>query len=191
MKKKKIFISSVQKEFKKERAMLFDYITSGPLLAEPMYLSGYIERMGTGTREIVKLCKESGLKEPEFVQEEIFRTILWRKQVEAQVEAPVTPPVTEQVTTEVTTEVTMEATTEVTTEVKKLLQNLVGEKTRKELQKKLELRNDEHFRKAYIIPALEAGFIEMTIPQKPNSRLQKYRLTEKGKQVLINKDEKD
>ncbi|HNZ54165.1 MAG TPA: DUF4062 domain-containing protein, partial [bacterium] len=55
-------------------------IPGNPLIAEPMYLSGYIERMGTGTREIVKLCNEEGLKEPEFIQEEMFRTIIWRKQ---------------------------------------------------------------------------------------------------------------
>ncbi|HSW59639.1 MAG TPA: hypothetical protein VLJ60_02505 [bacterium] len=52
----------------------------------------------------------------------------------------------------------------------------------------MELRNDEHFRKAYIVPALEAGLIEYTIPDKPNSRLQKYRLTEKGKKVLKNNE---
>jgi hypothetical protein len=35
-----------------------------------MYWNGTIERIGTGTRDIVKLCKNLGLKEPEFIQEE-------------------------------------------------------------------------------------------------------------------------
>ena len=48
-----------------------------------MYLAGYIERMGTGTGDIIRLCQEAGLeKAPEFIQEEIFKTILWRKNLE-------------------------------------------------------------------------------------------------------------
>jgi hypothetical protein len=52
--------------------------------------------------------------------------------------------------------------------------------TRSELQRHLGLRDDEHFRKAYLLPALAAGFIERTVPDKPQSRLQRYRLTVKG-----------
>ena len=36
------------------------------------------------------------------------------------------------------------------------------------------------FRRKYIHPLLEAGILELTIPEKPNSQNQKYRLTAKG-----------
>ena len=35
----------------------------------------------------------------------------------------------------------------------------------------------------YLKPALKQGLIEMTIPDKPNSPLQKYRLTALGKRL--------
>ena len=56
--------------------------------------------------------------------------------------------------------------------------------TRQQLREAIGLRDDEHFRRTYLIPALEAGLIEMTIPEKPRSSRQKYRLTAKGRQVL-------
>ncbi len=47
----------------------------------------------------------------------------------------------------------------------------------------LELKHRPTFLYDYLKPSLEEGFIEMTIPDKPNSRLQKYRLTIFGKQL--------
>jgi hypothetical protein len=71
-------------------------------------------------------------------------------------------------------------TTEVTTEVDRLAAALSGEMTRRDLQTALGLKNDEHFRKTYLLLALDAGVIEMTIPDKPNSRPQKCRLAPKA-----------
>lgn len=74
---------------------------------------------------------------------------------------------------------TPEVDTEVTPEVK-LLAVFSGEMTRQQLKTALGLKDDEHFRKSYLLPALKAGLIEMTIPDKPRSSRQKYRLTEKA-----------
>lgn len=40
------------------------------------------------------------------------------------------------------------------------------------------------FRRKYIYPLLESGILELTVPNKPNSRNQKYRLTTKGMSLL-------
>ena len=45
-------------------------------------------------------------------------------------------------------------------------------------------QNRTKFRDGLVKPLIEAGLLELTIPDKPRSRLQKYRLTEKGRQAL-------
>ena len=79
---------------------------------------------------------------------------------------------------------TQQVTTQVTTQVGALLSRMGGEMTRQAIQDALELANREHFRKTYLAPALEQGVIEMTVPNKPNSRSQRYRLTDIGEQWL-------
>ncbi len=45
-------------------------------------------------------------------------------------------------------------------------------------------RDRTKFRHQVMQPLLEAGWLEMTIPDKPTSRHQKYRLTAAGRQLL-------
>ncbi len=75
-------------------------------------------------------------------------------------------------------------TTEVTTEVERVLRALIGEMSRQELQEGLSLKNDEHFRKAYLLPALRSEMVEMTLPDTPRSSKQRYRLTALGQRWL-------
>ena len=75
----------------------------------------------------------------------------------------------------------MEDRREVTGEVTRLLMVCDDELTRRELQGRLKLKGEENFRNLILMPALDAGRMEMTIPEKPRSRLQKYQLTTEGK----------
>ncbi len=87
-------------------------------------------------------------------------------------------------TQQVTGEVTREVAEEVTGEVEEILARMRGEMTRQQPQEALGLRAEDSFRKRYLVPALGAGLIEMTIPDKPQGRFQKYRLTDKGRALL-------
>jgi Fic family protein len=71
-----------------------------------------------------------------------------------------------------------QVTPQVAPQVKELLKIMQGEMSREQLQSALGLKDRKSFRERYLIPALAQGLIEMTIPKKPNSSLQKYRLTQ-------------
>jgi Fic family protein len=62
-------------------------------------------------------------------------------------------------------------------QVKKIIEILKDkELSANEIMEKLGLKHKPTFRKNYLKPALEKGIIEMTIPDKPNSKNQKYKL---------------
>ena len=59
--------------------------------------------------------------------------------------------------------------------------------TSEQLRQALNLTHKGHFRRAYLQPALKSGLVEMTIPDKPTSRNQRYRLTPRGQKHLRRK----
>jgi ATP-dependent DNA helicase RecG len=68
-------------------------------------------------------------------------------------------------------------TADVTVEVATLLQVIHWGVPVPALQAAMGLRNAEHFRKAYLVPAMKADYLEMTLPDTPCSARQRYHLT--------------
>ena len=54
-------------------------VPGNPLLAEPLYLARYIEKAGTGTLDMITLCRMAGLPDPDFVEDgNEFVLTIWR-----------------------------------------------------------------------------------------------------------------
>jgi predicted ArsR family transcriptional regulator len=56
--------------------------------------------------------------------------------------------------------------------------------SRKEIFAAIGMNGDSRSFKRHIEPLIAADLIEMTVPDKPNSPLQKYRLTDSGKSTI-------
>jgi ATP-dependent DNA helicase RecG len=55
--------------------------------------------------------------------------------------------------------------------------------TRIEIQESLKLSDKRNFNINYLLPALKLDLVEMTIPDKPKSSKQHYRLTVTGEEL--------
>ena len=60
---------------------------------------------------------------------------------------------------------------------------------REALQQRLGLSDRKSFRQHWLAPALANGLIEMTLPDKPSSKRQQYRLSAKGRRLLQAREE--
>lgn len=152
-----------------------------PVIARVFKELGLIEQWGTGVRRIFAEARELGLPEPK-IEEIAMRlrfTVYLAEPLHIQTGA------TEQVETQVNEQVGEQVSEQVSEQVTAVLNACKNTpRTKVELLQMLGLANAYMNYKRHLLPLIEQGFIERTIPDKPNSRLQKYRLTEKGKRML-------
>ena len=92
---------------------------------------------------------------------------------------------------EPTPQVTPQDTPQVTGHVRQLVAVLTGAMSGARLQEALRLRDRNHFTNTYLRPALKAGLVEMTLPNKPTSRNQRYRRTAAGEALTQHIGAKD
>ena len=142
------------------------------LVSDLLHRIDFVEKAGTGIRRIRDEASAQDCPEPQF-EANSFVTVTFRPNPGVRAEAEEHP--MDRVAGGVTGEVTGEV---------RLLRVMSGEMTRQRLQEALGLKHEDHFREAYLTPALRSGLIEMTIPDKPRSSKQRYRQTAAGSEYL-------
>jgi ATP-dependent DNA helicase RecG len=141
-----------------------------PVIARFFREIGRADELGSGVRKLMKYGKAYGGSDPELVEGDVFRSIVKVPEFGPTDEGTLTPEVG----------------------IKSALSRHQVEILRKcrEDTALLDLmavtgRSDRtKFRHQVLNPLLEEGLIEMTIPDKPRSSKQKYRLTDTGKHLL-------
>ncbi len=134
------------------------------------------DELGSGMRNMMKYGKIYGGADPELIEGDVFRMIIKVPEFSG--------PIPEIIgTTQVASEVTAQTGTKLAlswhqVEIMRKCLESIGIV---ELMQ-IDGRTDRtKFRNQVLNPILEAGWLEMTIPDKPTSSKQKYRLTEKGR----------
>ena len=130
------------------------------------------EGRSTGIPKILRAMRQNGSPEPVFESDEDRTWFLVRLPVHARA--------ANEVSGQDTSQDTLQDTDQVTDHVEHLVAVLTGKMSRSQIQAVLELRDRNHFTTVYLKPALEAGLIEMTLPDKPTSGNQRYRRTAQG-----------
>ena len=137
-------------------------VPRNPLLFGMLHRMEAVEKIGSGIRRIRDLCREHGVAEPVIEVSDSWVTTTFKRPI-AQVGTK-SGPSRDQVV---------------------ILRNCLSEKTIFGLMQALGRHNRTKFRNQVLKPLLDAGWLEMTIPDKPTSSKQKYRLTARGRELLV------
>ena len=156
------------------------------LLFRLLHRMDAVEEIGSGIRRIRDLCRDHGVAEPRIeVSEHWVTTVFARPHFGAGHGDRMDPQPDAQGRRDAgRTPSRHQVTPQVTPQVRRLLKCLDRERSGMEILTLMALKDRKHLRSHYLLPALEAGLIEMTVPDKPRSRKQMYRMTPKGRVVL-------
>lgn len=148
------------------------HFSRNPKIFEFLHEYEYVKEFGEGVDRMYREMEAAGLPEPEYrtVEFMLYATLKNHKWVEEHRASITTIQDKEQVREQVTEQVTGQNTPKETL----ILSFCAVPHSRKEIQEYFGLSGRRHFHDAYLRPLLDSGKLVMTIPDKPNSRNQKY-----------------
>lgn len=147
-------------------------IPRNPLIAEAFHRTGAIEVWGRGTNRVIEACRRYGIADPAFTEGSGAVTVTFKAEVVAGAKNLV--PAGHQVGTKSALSPYQAQVLELAV-VPRPLAELMGPSGRTDRTK---------FRDQVVAPLLDAGLLEMTIPDKPRSSKQQYRTTDAGHAAL-------
>lgn len=145
----------------------FEPYAKNPPISKVFRELSLADELGSGMRNTYKYTKLYSGGTPEFIEGDIFRTIIPLNEISVGVVGPKVNTI--QDTIQETIQDTIQDGT-----VDRLLEFCTTEKNRKEMQLFLGISNRSYFNEKYLKPLLKSGKLKMTIPDKPTSRYQKY-----------------
>jgi len=160
-------------------------IPRNPLLFGILHRMEAVEHIGSGIRRIRGLCREYGIAEPRIeVSEHWFSVCFPRPAGEQEKGLDTGIP-------EVGKTLDLVGTKSgPSRDQVEIMQKCMVNSAIRDLMAVVGRSNRTKFRDQVLTPLLEAGLVEMTIPDKPRSSKQRYRLTANGRALLeqLNKD---
>ncbi len=136
---------------------------SNPIIAQAFFLHGYIESWGRGVEKMCAACEADGLPLPEYTVHPDDIMIKF------------TAPANRLVKGTSSEERSSDHQSDHDDSVASIILNAcIAPKSRGELMTLCNMKSARYFRQTYIRPLLESGHLQMTIPDKPKSKNQKY-----------------
>jgi len=151
-------------------------VRRNPLIADLLHRIAFIEKAGTGIRRMREGAREKGYPEPEFSADSFFTALFY----------PL-PAVTQQAIPKATQMVGTKSG--LSRDQAEILHKCLYDSEIGELMAIAGRTNRTKFRDQVLNPLIDAGLIEMTIPDKPRSSKQRYRITPAGRAVHENSKE--
>lgn len=138
-------------------------------IARIFKLLGWVEQFGTGYSRISQACEKHDYDLPEWREIGLYTDIIFKPILTDEMHKTHDQP----------------GTKSALSRYDRILLMLCSEpRPIIALMDKLHWSDRTKFRQRFITPLIEKGWLTMTIPNKPNSRLQKYQTTKQGMEVL-------